>query len=187
MRYADITATERKAKFIQALIGKAQGLTKSELEKIANHRWQLGYKYKDGLAEDFDLVENMMAIIVHQDARSFSKAATLDNVGVTHSWAGKNTSDQFGNWIIGDGAFGTHVDLSHSQNGSMGTPETEDTSPDFDVNSTQVIALKTVNHDSLSDQNATYHSEEWELHIFLGKGRPPVDPELEKIMSGFNL
>jgi len=187
MRYADLTRTERKAKFIRSLIHT--GLNKSQLEIIANWRWQIGYKYKDGWAWDHDLIDNMMTIHIHDHARSFANAATLDDIAITHSWAGERTEIQYGNWIIGDETteFGSHVDKAHSENGSMGTPETNDEEPEFDTEMTQVIVVKTVKHDSLSDQNATFHNETWDLHIFLGKGNPPVDPELQSIISAFSL
>jgi len=182
-QFRQLTATERKAKFIQALIGKTQGkLQKSQLDTVANHRWQLGYKYQDGLSEDFDLVERQMTIIVYDDAREFAEAATLQHVGLTHSWAGEDTFDQYGNWIVGDGEFGLHVNIQHSNNGDCGSPETDDTVPEFDLNKTQVIAVKSVTHDSFNP-NSTVHEEEWMLHILFENTEYTVDPVIAEIIK----
>lgn len=182
-QFRQLTAIERKAKFIQVLISKSQGkLGKPELEAIANHRWQLGYKYQDGLLEDFDLIERQMTIIVHADAKSFAKAATLNHTGMTHSWAGDDTFDQYGNWIVGDGEFGTHVDISHSNNGDVGSPETEDSPPNFDLTKTQVIAVKSVSHDSFN-RESTVHEEEWNLHVLFKDSEFVVDPVVVEIIN----
>jgi hypothetical protein len=163
--FRQLTKTERKAKLIHALIGKTQGkLQREELETIVNHRWQLGYKYKEGLSEDLDLVGRQMSFVIHDNAKSFAKAATLQHTEARHSRAGKDTFSQYGNWIIGDGKFGVNTHVSYSNNGEVGSPETEYSVPEFSVGLTQVIAVKSESYDSFN-RSETFHEKIWELHI----------------------
>jgi hypothetical protein len=186
-QFRTLTKTEKKAKLVKALISKTEGrLSQDHLESIVNHRWQLGFAYQDGLAEDFDLIDVQLTINVHSDPKEFAKAATLLTVGMEHSWAGSSTTNSYGNWIVGDNSeFGLHKYMEYSNNGDVGSPDTEDYDPEFDVDQIQVIVIQTEDHDSFN-RNSTEHETRWDLHVYL-TGEFRVEPEIQAIMSQFNL
>ena len=127
-----------------------------------------------------------MIIVVHTTAKSFGEAVILQYVGQTHSWAGEDTLRQCGNWILGDGIFGYHENISHSENGDVGSAITSDSVPDFNLEQTQVVAVRSINLDSYNT-NSSEIAEKWELHILFKNSEFAVDPVIAEIIDKFDL
>lgn len=183
-QFRQMSKVERKAKLVKVLIEKCPALSKPHLEAIANHRW--GVVYRLELLEEFDLIEKQLKIVVHTSVKEFAEVAKLRRTGMVHSWAGESTTKQFGNWIVGDGEFGLYVDMAYSNNGDIGSPESADIAPEFNLSQIQVIAVKTVEHDSFN-RSESFNEEIWELHILLPNSEFNVDPVVFEIIQRFNL
>lgn len=169
--FKSIKESESKANFAALLVKTASGkLTVPEIQAILGGLSAIHPNYED------------WSVTLHADPRHFAKVAMLREIGMNHSWAGERKTVDEGHWPVGGGSFGSHLDMTFSDNGNLSDPDVRIEDPDFVVGRTQVVAIATTHSDSYGRPSTSYE-EEWNVHILLTGAVMEVDPRMAQILE----
>jgi hypothetical protein len=166
--YLEFSSITKKANLINSLMRLAPWLTKGQMVSIA----------------EINPIVSEESIVIHTNVSEFSRVATLNYYGTEHSWAGASTTRDFGWWVVGEGNFGENRNLTYSNNGDCSTEERY-VVPEFNMESCNVILVKTEERNSLNNQGDD--TEEWSLHILKPNSEFKVEPEIQAIIQEFGL
>ena len=164
------------ALLMDRLIQETNGLSSEEIEKIAKWNW---YE-KDVLIPISSLTMDIKVCTMEE----FAEAATLAKTGTVHDWAGDSTLIQYGDWILGEGTFGVHKNMTYT-NGHQSSTDKENSLPDFHTDRHNAILIKTEDTESFNGRND--YEESWNIYILLKGGELQIDDKIKRIMEDFNI
>jgi len=103
--------------------------------------------------EDFEF--RSFKFIKTSDPKEFSKAITLENSEINHSWAGKKVNTDTATLLYGDETlrFGESYSYEFYANGNQTCDEHSLTEPEFNINATYVVLILNKYYDHINDRH----------------------------------
>lgn len=170
--YATVKEVNVLAKLTEQIIVQCQSkLSHDQIKSIVNWSWDES-NTPAGTGElefrEFNFSDVSPEIRVTSDPSKFAKTIQLLDYEMSHSWAGSDSTKEWGFIILGDVEFGSNTDCRYYDNSNLNFQEEKIIDGNFDVEQVQAVLVNREEHNHYN--GACHDSDEWYLFIYIPEG-----------------
>ena len=176
-KYSDLVAIDAKVSISKRLIEESKGaLSLAQIREILDWHWDGGGAFgpeKGSGYGDLDLscLEYFRIDIV--DARRFGEEIQLEDLEISHSWAGEKIIREHGFIILGDFHFGIKSRYEYYDNGNLSSSSYDKRPGNFSLDQIQIALINQEIDDHLNNH---HFGDYWNLYVYI-PSQDLIDPE----------